>query len=541
MGGMKKNVPFESDAMVEILNNMGCAVLVLDKYTKEILFTNDVANCFMELQAITKECMESMDLNGRFETKIEKYDVTTRNWYEIKFVDITWVDGKVVSLCTIIDITQMKNTQQKIEFQANNDFLTGLYNRRKCEEDLNRLIRTGCEGALFFIDLDDFKHINDTLGHRYGDILLEEIAKGLQKIIGIEDSCYRMGGDEFVVIIKPEAVPLISQIAGDILVMFNKPWYLQDVECYCTMSMGIVEFPEHGSDTSELIKKADIAMYDAKRAGKNRYAYYLPKDSKTSYNRLDIENSMRNAIATNCKEFEVYYQPIVDNKSERCIGCEALVRWNSKTLGFMTPDTFIPLAECLGLITNIGDHVLEIACLKCKEWNDNGYPDFRVSVNLSVVQLLRNNAVQNIRKIVRQTGVNPKNLVLEITETLAINDMKKMMKIISQIKAVGIKIALDDFGTGYSSLNYIKQLSFDIIKVDQTFIKDIAEDEYAKAFLKLVSELSKTIGVDVCVEGVETDEQRALLKDMDVDLIQGYYYSKPVNVNMFEKEFLVLK
>lgn len=525
-------------ALTDILDNMGCGVMVIDKDTKKVLFTNRVAEESIDSQSITRECLDRMYYDGQMETKIEKFDAVTGAWYEVKLVDITWVDGRRVSLCTIIDITQIKKNQQKIEFQANNDFLTGLCNRRKCENDLTELIRKKGSGALMFLDLDDFKHINDGLGHQYGDILLKQIATGLSHISGIEDTCYRMGGDEFVIIVRPEEKSRINQIAGDILVMFNKPWYLYEAEYYCTMSMGIVEFPENGTDVHELIKKADIAMYDAKKAGKNRYAYYLEKKDKSSYSRLDIENSMRTAIATNCREFEVYYQPIIDNKTEKCIGCEALVRWNSRTLGFMTPDTFIPLAEYLGLITNIGDYVFEKACIKCKEWNEMGYEDFKVNVNLSVVQLLQNNVVENIRKIVRRVGIKPENLVLEITETLAINDMQKIMKIINQIKAMGIKIALDDFGTGYSSLNYIKQLSLDIIKVDQTFIKDITQDDYARAFLKLVSDLSKTIGVAVCVEGVENKEQKELLKQMDIELIQGYYYGMPMPAEKFEKKFL---
>ena len=525
-------------ALTDILDNMGCGVMVIDKDTKKVLFTNRVAEESIDSQSITRECLDRMYYDGQMETKIEKFDAVTGAWYEVKLVDITWVDGRRVSLCTIIDITQIKKNQQKIEFQANNDFLTGLCNRRKCENDLTELIRKKGSGALMFLDLDDFKHINDGLGHQYGDILLKQIATGLRHISGIEDTCYRMGGDEFVIIVRPEEKSRINQIAGDILVMFNKPWYLYEAEYYCTMSMGIVEFPENGTDVHELIKKADIAMYDAKKAGKNRYAYYLEKKDKSSYSRLDIENSMRTAIATNCREFEVYYQPIIDNKTEKCIGCEALVRWNSRTLGFMTPDTFIPLAEYLGLITNIGDYVFEKACIKCKEWNEKGYEDFKVNVNLSVVQLLQNNVVENIRKIVSRVGIKPENLVLEITETLAINDMQKIMKIINQIKAMGIKIALDDFGTGYSSLNYIKQLSLDIIKVDQTFIKDITQDDYARAFLKLVSDLSKTIGVAVCVEGVENKEQKELLKQMDIELIQGYYYGMPMPAEKFEKKFL---
>ena len=270
----------------------------------------------------------------------------------------------------------------------------------------------------------------------------------------------------------------------------------------------------------------------------NGYAYYSREVENSTAKRLDIENNMRQAVSTGIDEFVVFYQPVVNVNTQMCTSCEALVRWDSKALGFMGPGEFIPLAEYLGLITSIGDYVLEEACRRCKLWNDNGHPDFYINVNLSVVQLLQKNVVENIKRILDKTGVNPKNIVLEITESFAINDMQRVMDIITGLKKLGPRIALDDFGTGYSSLNYIKQLPLDIIKVDKTFIDDIIEDDYAQAFVKLIVDLSKTIGTKIVVEGVEHKEQFELLKSLGVDYIQGYYFGKPVPANIFEEKNL---
>ena len=303
------------------------------------------------------------------------------------------------------------------------------------------------------------------------------------------------------------------------------------------MSMGIVVFPQYGDSVSELIKKSDIAMYDAKKNGKNGFCYYSDGEDENSYKKLDIEKNMRLAVEAGCNEFEVYIQPIVDTLTEQCIGGEALVRWNSSNLGFLMPGEFIPIAEHMGLIVNIGEYVLKSACLFCKKWSDRG-KNLRINVNLSVIQLLANDIVEVIKTTVRDTGIEPGNLVLEVTESLAINDMTRMKRIIKDIKKLGVKIALDDFGTGYSSLNYIKSMDLDIIKVDRTFTKDIAEDEYAQAFVKLIAELSKTLEVQVCVEGVEYQEQLGKLKELNINMIQGFYYGKPMRVTEFEQRFL---
>ena len=534
------------EVLQKILDNIGSGIIVCSKSTGNILFENDMASHVSEVRETIRECLEEVfknsDISDQLGTPMERYNTESGLWFEVRFSELKWIDGSDVVVATASDITQKKKNQQKIEYQAHNDFLTGLYNRMKCEVDLRKVIRrtekAGLKGAVLFIDLDDFKHINDGLGHQYGDILLQQIAAGLTGIPGLRGHCYRMGGDEFIIIIGPELYDELGKMVAYIKTLFNKPWYLMETEYFCTMSMGIAVFPDNSVDVHEITRMADVAMYEAKRSGKNGYAYYSSEVENSTAKRLDIENNMRQAVSTGIDEFVVFYQPVVNVNTQMCTSCEALVRWDSKALGFMGPGEFIPLAEYLGLITSIGDYVLEEACRRCKLWNDNGHPDFYINVNLSVVQLLQKDVVENIKRILDKTGVNPKNIVLEITESFAINDMQRVMDIITGLKKLGPRIALDDFGTGYSSLNYIKQLPLDIIKVDKTFIDDIVEDDYAQAFIKLIVDLSKTIGTKIVVEGVEHKEQFELLKSLGVDYIQGYYFGKPVPANIFEEKNL---
>ncbi len=534
------------EVLKAILNSIGSGIIVFGRTDGNIFFENDIAQQIEEVnRTASKAVKEFLHIDKR-KTKLlkpmEHYDPQSGLWFEVKFSDLTWIDGSAVSVCTIMDITQKKKNQQKIEYQANNDFLTGIYNRMKCEADLRTILKQAVEehikGAVMFLDLDDFKHINDGLGHQYGDVLLQQIAAGLQSVPGLRGHCYRMGGDEFLVIVPPNQYSNLDRIVENVIAMFNKPWYLMGTEYFCTMSMGIATFPDNSCEVHELVKMADTAMYDAKKSGKNRYSFYDSKKDVNTIKRLDIENNMRQAIATQIQEFIVFFQPVVDIETRKCVSCEALVRWDSKTLGFMGPGDFVPLAEYLGLITDIGDYVLEEACKQCKLWNDMGYKDFHINVNLSVVQLLQKDVVKNVREIFDKTGVNPCNIVLEITESFAINDMDRVMKIIDGLKELGPEIALDDFGTGYSSLNYIKQLPLNIIKVDKTFIDDIVEDEYAQAFIKLIVDLSKTIGTEIVVEGIEDIHQFQLLKEIGVDYIQGYFFGKPVDAETFEKTYL---
>lgn len=545
-----KNSLASSYASLEaILENMGCGVFVADLVAENALYAN---HQFKELFKGYLNNHSLQDLIRKYKTDdrmhqplSEMYIQEFNKWYDVQLTSINWVDGKSVTLCTVYDVTDKKLYQQKIEKQANNDFLTGLYNRMRCESDLkeyiHRVKEEGGQGALLYIDLDDFKHINDGLGHQYGDILLKAISNSLRRIKGIEDSCYRMGGDEFIIIITQQSYYRFDQILEEIREIFNKPWFLQRADYYCTMSMGIVRFPEDANTVTDLIKKADIALYEAKKSGKNQVAYYNEDVESTSFRRLDMEKNMRDATANACQEFEVYYQPVIDiaGGRERCSGVEALVRWNSEKMGMVGPSEFIPLAEYLGLINPIGEFVLRKACEKCKYWNDMGHPEYHVNVNLSVVQLLQNDIAERIREVLEETGMRPENLTLEVTESLAINDMGRMKKILSQIKELGASIALDDFGTGYSSLSHIRELPIDIIKIDRCFVIDIDKDEYAEAFVKMVAELADTIGVRICVEGVELESQLDKLRQMKkVQYIQGYYYDKPLKEEEFEAKYL---
>lgn len=545
----KDSLANSNETLEAILDNIGCGVLVVDTANYETLYVNhEFEEAFRGY--LSRHSMEELIAKYRQETNLkqsvsEVYLEGVNRWFDMQFMAINWVDGREVTLCTVYDVTDRKMYQQRIERQANNDFLTGLYNRMRCEQDLKRYIwrakEAGEHGAILFMDLDDFKHINDGLGHQYGDILLKAISHSLRRIQGIEDSCYRMGGDEFVILVSPEAYSRFEDILKEIQAIFSKPWFLHRADYYCTMSMGVVRFPEEGYSVSELIKKADIALYEAKKSGKNQIAYYSEEAGNASYRRFDMEKNIRNATEDACKEFEVYYQPVIDISQEGnvCHGVEALARWNSKEMGMVGPGEFIPIAESLGLINLIGEFVLKKACEKCKYWNDSGHPEYHVNVNLSVVQLLQNDIADRIQEVLQSTGMRPENLTLEVTESLAINDIGRMKHILGKIKELGAQIALDDFGTGYSSLSYIRELPIDIIKIDRSFIINLVEDDYAEAFVKMVAELAETIGVSICVEGIEDERQLQKLKNMKkVQYIQGYYFDKPLKEEEFEAKYL---
>lgn len=546
MKRIAKNSLASSYASLEaILENVGCGIYVRDPKNGQVLYTNKKYTVAFEgalaekgIDTYISNVIESQEKYQEF------YFEEIEKWFAFQCTQINWVDGRDVELCAIFDVSAKRFYQKKMEKQASHDLLTGLYNRIRCEQDLERCVKNtvelGMEGAILYIDLDDFKHINDGLGHQYGDALLQSIAKHLSQIPSVEDNCYRVGGDEFLIIVHHHHYPMLYKIIEEIKELFAKPWMLKGTEYYCTMSMSVVRFPNEGERFDELIKKADAALFNAKNAGKNRVFFYDENHDTGSYKRLDLEKNMRNATQRRMEEFEVFYQPIVDVTLEGnpCIGAEALVRWNSAELGYVSPGDFIPLAEYLGLINPIGTHVLREACKRCKYWNDMGQPDFSVNVNLSVVQLLQADIVEVISKVIKETGIIPEHLHLEVTEGLAINDMNRMKQILADIKKLGVKVALDDFGTGYSSLNHIREMPIDIIKIDRCFIQDIEKDDFAKSFVKIVTELANVINVRTCIEGVEGQEQVDILRELNVHMIQGYFYGKPMPVQDFEEKYL---
>lgn len=534
-------------ALEEILDNMGCYIYVVDQVTGEPLFENQSLQNRFAQQLTDQTFADFLNSKKPEELKSGLYELhheDMNSWYNVIFKEIPWMDGRQVILYSLYDVSEIKQYQKEIERQAYTDFLTGLYNRMCCERDLARQIdlakKSGKTGVLLYLDLDNFKHINDGLGHQYGDILLQLVSKALSKIKEIQSSCYRMGGDEFVIVISPEYYEQSDRIIDEISQIFNKPWYLKDEDYYCTMSMGVVLFPNAGDSVADLVKKADIAMYEAKKSGKNKVNRYREGVEVESGRRLNIEKNMRDATITGCKEFEVYYQPIFDMEHEEkiCVGAEALVRWNSEKMGFVAPTEFIPMAEYLGLINPIGNYILREACEHCSEWNRKGYPYYHINVNLSVVQLLQTDIVELIERTLEETRIKPENLILEVTESIAINDMDRMKKILNQIKSLGVKIALDDFGTGYSSLNHIKEISVDVIKVDQSFVTNMLENTSSQSLVQMIVDLGEAIDASICVEGIETQEQYDAIQDMKVKYVQGYYFDKPMSSKKFEAKYV---
>ncbi len=333
---IQKNSLASSYASLEqILENVGCAIIVKNPRNNAVLFENKIMKRFFRNDNINPELKSILSAREEERTEIEFFDVKDETWYEIHHNNISWVDGSPVALYAIYDVTDKKRYQRRIEQQAYTDFLTGLYNRLCCERDLARIIdeteKIHETGALLYLDLDDFKHINDGLGHQYGDVLLKAISSSLRSIPGIEDTCYRMGGDEFVIIVPPKSYRSFDSIIENIKNVFAKPWFLKDADYYCTMSMGIVTFPDEGQSVEDLIKKADIAMYEAKKTGKNRVAKYNVENLSVSNRRLDMEKNMRDATVNGYKEFLIYYQPIIDIQKEGtpCTGAEALIRWDN--------------------------------------------------------------------------------------------------------------------------------------------------------------------------------------------------------------------
>ncbi|MBO5302766.1 MAG: EAL domain-containing protein [Lachnospiraceae bacterium] len=521
-----------------IIENVGCGIFVYDSLNQKCLYTNEYYRRHFRGNTTNNE-LENLLQSGCGHT--EFFVNENNRWFDIYNSSIQWVDGRKVTLYTIYEVTDKKNYQQKIERQINNDFLTGLYNRMRCEQDLEHFIKQtkefGGQGALLYIDLDDFKHINDGLGHQYGDALLRSISHSLQRVSGIENTCYRMGGDEFIIIVPHAQFNMLKTILDDICSIFTKPWFLKGADYYCTMSMGVARFPEDGNTVDELIKKADIALYEAKKTGKNRIEYYNDAVESISFKRLDLGKKMRDAARDAGREFEVFFQPIM-GVDGCCQGAEALIRWKLDGMGFVSPAEFIPLAEYLGLINPIGEFVLMESCKYLKRWNDMGHPNYQVNVNLSVVQLLQNDIVTKVEKVIREFRICPENLVLEVTESLAVNDMGRMKQILGQIKDLGVRVAMDDFGTGYSSLNHIREMPLDIIKIDRCFVQDIGKDEFSESFVKMVAELAATIGVTVCVEGVEEREQYEVLSRMKIQQIQGFYYDEPMSASQFEEKYV---
>jgi diguanylate cyclase (GGDEF)-like protein/PAS domain S-box-containing protein len=431
---------------------------------------------------------------------------------------------------------ERKRAEERIQYLATHDGLTGLPNRVMFSQLLNAAIQSAHryqrKFAVLFIDLDRFKVINDTLGHEAGDKLLQEIADRLRQSLRSSDTVARLGGDEFVLLVQEMAdAEHAATVARKVLSTVIRPMVLTGQECRVTASIGIAMYPGDGEDEQSLMKNADIAMYHAKEEGKNNFQFHTGEVKSQSLARLTLETNLRHALEQN--EFSLHYQAKLDFKTGAITGVEALLRWQNPQLGSIPPVQFIPLAEETGLIVPIGKWVLRTACAQNVAWQRQGLPPVCMAVNLSARQFSDENLLGDIAAALKDSGMEPRLLELEITEGMVIHNPERAVQILTAIKQMGVRLAIDDFGTGYSSLGQLKNFPIDTLKVDRSFIREIPTDAEDKAITQAIIAMAKTLSLTVVAEGVETEAQANFLRENACDEMQGYYFSKPVHPDEF--------
>ncbi len=435
---------------------------------------------------------------------------------------------------------ELRDQKEMLHHHAHHDSLTKLPNRFLFNDRLNQAIkqakRSHSKIAVLFIDLDHFKGINDSMGHKIGDELLVEVAARLKSKIRQTDTLARLGGDEFTIVLDQiNNEDDIVNVTQSLLKVMATPFNLSSQHLYITLSVGAAIYPDDGETADELVKNADAAMYHAKDDGRNTYQFYTESMTEKAFERIAMETSFRNALKKN--EFIVYYQPQIDAKTENLIGMEALVRWQHPDMGLISPSKFLGFAVETGLIIPLNLWVMKMAMLQTTQWNRKHLQPGVLALNLSILQLEKDDFIDTIKNLIEETGCEPSNLEFEVTEGQIMKDTKKSIRILQQLKDMGVSLAIDDFGTGYSSLSHLKRFPINKLKIDQSFIRDLPFDEEDVILSKSVISLAKNMGMDVIAEGVETQQQKDFLLENGCHYIQGYYYSKPIPANEMQ-EFL---
>ncbi|EJL25843.1 EAL domain-containing protein [Brevibacillus sp. BC25] len=441
-----------------------------------------------------------------------------------------FVDQQITGVFVIVrDITNKKEYEAKINYLAFHDSLTGLPNRRFVEQQLDQVImeaqKTDQQVYVLFLDLDHFKLVNDSLGHDFGDLLLQEASLRLQDCLGKKGTVSRLGGDEFMVILTDVTEREVSSMANEINQRIEQAFFIHGHELYITTSIGISRYPEDGQDRSILMRNADAAMYAAKDKGKNSFHLYVPNLEQAVNDKMNIQNELNRALAR--QEFLLHYQPQVSAKSGAIVGVEALIRWDHPERGLLLPDQFISVAEETGLIVPIGEWVLRTACKQNKQWQEQGLMPLRVAVNLSARQFLKQDFTQMVAEILHQTGLAPEYLELEITESSMI-DVQRATQALKELKQLGVHVAIDDFGTGYSSLYYLKEFPLNRLKIDRSFVRDMIEQPSNQAIVSTIISMAHHLQLHVIAEGVETKEELAFLQEHLCEEVQGYLFSRPL-------------
>jgi diguanylate cyclase (GGDEF)-like protein/PAS domain S-box-containing protein len=439
------------------------------------------------------------------------------------------------------DISSLKQAQDRLDYQAHHDPLTGLPNRMLFESRLDNALNDArtdhSRGAVLFLDLDRFKHINDSLGHPVGDLLLKSIAQRLREQLRDVDTVARLGGDEFIVLLPGLHQPRDAErVATKLLTCFNAPFQADGHEFFISSSIGISLFPEDGNDVATLVKNADAAMYSSKAKGRNRVEFYTRNLTFQATERMTLELELRRSLERN--ELSLHYQPKLSLQTGKLVGAEALIRWNHPVFGEIPPDRFIPLAEDNGMILQLGDWVLQEACRQMREWQDSHAPFGPLSVNLSGSQLRQSQLVERIAGTLGDFGLAASSLQLEITESFIMTQAEEALLILHELKGLGLQLAIDDFGTGYSSLSYLKRLPLDILKIDKSFVRGLPGDPDDAAITRAIIALGRSLQMTVIAEGVETKAQELFLTSEGCEQIQGYVVSRPLSAESFAANFL---
>lgn len=457
-------------------------------------------------------------------------------WVHCTFKPNLQPDGGVVFHGFVIDITEQKENEKQKEFLAFYDPLTKLPNRiltaDRIKQALAQAKRDNSMLAILFIDLDNFKTINDSIGHHAGDKVIQAVAKRLTTNIRQNDTVSRHGGDEFLLVATDvESIGDVTKIAQKIINLFKEPFHADNYTFTISASIGIAMYPDSGEDYSTLLKEADLAMYKVKERGKNTFEFSEEGSSLQLLHQLKIQNKILDGIKQN--EFELYYQPQIELSSGNIIGVEALIRWNSKELGFLHPIDFISIAETSGHIIELGEWIIQEACRQGALWQKDG-EKINIAINISALQFQRGDLITTISKALANSQFDPRFLELEITESVMMNNANSVLADISVLKGLGIHLSIDDFGTGYSSLSYLKRFDVDKLKIDRSFIMHILHDKDDKAIVKSIIQIAKSLGLKTIAEGVEDKQTVDLLKEMGCDEIQGYYFAKPMSVKDFQ-------
>ena len=430
--------------------------------------------------------------------------------------------------------THLLEKHQHLDHLAHHDQLTGLPNRLYLQLHLPQAIeeakKTTTVLAVLFLDLDRFKHVNDSRGHETGDKLLKTVAQRIRATMRAEDVVVRMGGDEFIVILKGvKTTEQVNEAAGRINHALSAPMVIDGRTLVTTVSIGVALYPHDGADMGELLRHSDTAMYQAKDRGRNTYMVYTAEMDAAARSRATLIGALRRGLERN--EFNVVYQPKLSLIENRVTGVEALLRWSNDEFGSIAPATFIPLAEETGLIVPIGEFVLNAACAQVRRWHDQGFTDLKVAVNLSMLQLLRGELTVRLHQILETHGLRADRLELELTESMVMANAEQSVRTLTELKAIGVTLAIDDFGTGYSSLSYLKRLPIDTLKIDQTFVGDITTDPDDAAITATIITMAHSLDLNVVAEGVETAEQLQYLRNQGCDEIQGHWFARPLEAD----------